>query len=76
MYAVLFTLLFRATNHNWITSYTIVILYAATDEIHQSFVPGRGARFYDVLGFDLTGANIAAFTLWKLQQIRRNKQKK
>ena len=31
------------------------ILYAATDEIHQSFVPGRGSRGLDV-GIDTLGS--------------------
>jgi VanZ family protein len=32
-----------------------VLLYAASDEFHQSFVPGRSARSIDV-GIDLLGA--------------------
>ncbi len=31
------------------------MLYAATDELHQFFVPGRGARLFDV-GVDSAGA--------------------
>ena len=31
------------------------ILYAASDEIHQLFVPGRGAQFRDVM-IDFSGA--------------------
>lgn len=30
-------------------------IYGATDEIHQFFVPGRGAKYTDVL-FDILGA--------------------
>lgn len=34
---------------------TLSVLYAISDEFHQSFVPGRGPRLYDVL-FDASGA--------------------
>lgn len=41
-------------------------LYAATDEFHQSFVPGRGASIIDV-GIDTTGAILAlvVYLLWR-----------
>lgn len=41
-------------------------LFAVTDEIHQSFVPNRGASPIDVL-LDITGALIAVslISLWK-----------
>lgn len=74
-YTVLFTLVFRSTGKKFALSFIITILYAVTDEIHQSFVPGRTAAFYD-LGFDLTGANIAAYILWKLSQSQKVKHKK
>ena len=35
------------------------ILYAISDEFHQSFVPGRHPSWVDVLGFDGGGALIA-----------------
>jgi VanZ family protein len=35
------------------------ILYASSDEFHQSFVPGRHPSWVDVLGFDGGGALIA-----------------
>lgn len=65
-YAVLFALIFRATKNKWITSLALTLLYAASDEIHQQFVPGRQASIYD-LGFDLSGANIASYIIWKLK---------
>jgi len=74
-YAILFALVFRATNGNWILSFLLTMLYATTDEFHQGFVSGRTATFYD-LGFDLTGANIASYTIWKLRQIHPFKPKK
>lgn len=75
-YAILYTLIFRATTGNWKLSYVLAIIYAATDEFHQSFTPGRTPRVYDVIGFDFTGMNIAAFTLWKLKPNLKKKQKK
>ena len=66
-YAILYALLYRSTQKKLILSFILTIIYAATDEIHQSFVPGRTAKLYDVVGFDLAGASIAAFLLWKLK---------
>lgn len=37
----------------------LTVLYSATDEFHQSFVPGRHAAITDVLVFDNLGAIIA-----------------
>lgn len=35
-------------------------LYAVTDEFHQSFTPGRGPKFTDVL-IDTTGATLSIY---------------
>ncbi|MEP0804022.1 MAG: VanZ family protein [Chloroflexota bacterium] len=37
-------------------AWLFAVLYAATDEFHQSFVPGRNASLWDVLVFDNAGA--------------------
>lgn len=74
-FAILFALIWRATGGKWRWAFVLTLLYAITDEIHQSFVPGRTAAIYD-LGFDLTGANIAAYLIWKFAQRRKNKRKK
>lgn len=37
--------------------------YAATDEIHQSFVPNRSPSFAD-FGCDVMGVVLAAFVIW------------
>ena len=42
-------------------AWLIAVLYAATDEYHQSFVAGRGPSVIDVFVFDGLGALIA---LW------------
>ena len=35
-------------------AFTVSVLYAVSDEVHQYFVPGRAARWYDVC-FDTLG---------------------
>ncbi len=65
-YAILFFLLFRATQKNYIVSFVLTLAYAVSDEYHQSLVPGRNMALYD-LGFDITGANICAYIIWKLK---------
>ncbi|MBX3120200.1 MAG: VanZ family protein [Fimbriimonadaceae bacterium] len=48
----------------WRLSLLLTIFYAATDEYHQTFVPGRGGLVSDVL-IDTGGAVAAAFfVLW------------
>ena len=41
----------------------VIFLYAASDEFHQSFVPGRTALCSDVL-IDTAGGATAVFLLW------------
>ena len=40
-------------------AWLLAVLYAATDEFHQSFTPGRHASFEDVLVYDNLGAYLA-----------------
>ena len=44
------------------------MFYGTSDEYHQSFIPGRTARPYDVL-FDTIGAATAILILWSILQI-------
>ncbi len=46
----------------WTIFWAILIatIYGITDEIHQSFVPGRTASFYDILS-DCVGAIMGSF---------------
>ena len=70
-YFVFFLLLYRAVGAgragwrwSWgITALLIAAAYSATDEFHQSFVPGRGPSAYDSL-LDTTGASVALLFLW------------
>jgi VanZ family protein len=41
------------------------VLYALTDEFHQSFVPGRTASLIDVFVFDNLGAVFALFVHYR-----------
>ncbi len=47
-------------NRSWL-AWLMAVLYAATDEFHQAFVPGRHPSPVDVLLFDGGGA---AILLW------------
>jgi VanZ family protein len=44
-------------------AWCFAVLYAVTDEFHQSFVPGRHPSIWDVLIFDNLGALVS---LWLL----------
>src|ERR1051325_7620805 len=48
------------TNKRWL-AWALVILYALTDEFHQTFVRGRHPSIWDVLIFDNIGALVS---LW------------
>lgn len=50
------------------TSLLASLLYAASDEFHQSFIPGRNARITDVL-IDFFGAIIGILLLTRLKKI-------
>jgi VanZ family protein len=57
-------------NMRWI-AWFLAVLYAVTDEYHQSFVPGRHPTAFDVLVYD----NIGAFTsLWLANRFMKQKQ--
>jgi len=73
-YAILALLYWRAfdfmRNKRW-AAWLLVLLYAATDEFHQSFVPGRHSTIWDVVIFDNFGALIS---LWLLSRYRKQKR--
>lgn len=65
VYALLALLTLRAFRlQQWtldtalIASLVVTVIYAASDEFHQSFVAGRGASLRDI-GIDTTGALLA-----------------
>ncbi|MFC1711886.1 VanZ family protein [Patescibacteria group bacterium] len=47
---------------NWYFPFIFSTLYAASDEYHQSFVPGRHAKVRDI-GFDILGMLIVLFLI-------------
>jgi hypothetical protein len=67
-YAILGALLVRATGKP-IVALTLGTLYAISDEIHQSFVPGRLGSPLDV-AIDAVGVAIGV-ALWQLARARR-----
>jgi VanZ family protein len=81
-YAILAWLLWRAIRKpeknnprpwNWAeagVALSIVVLYAATDEFHQAFVPTRTAQVSDVF-VDACGGAAALFALWIFGRRRR-----
>ena len=65
VYGILYFLVFRAVDISlkpkkktsptyWLVPFAVILLYAISDEIHQSFIPGRHATMRDV-GYDLLG---------------------
>lgn len=54
----------------WI-AWLLAVLYAVTDEYHQSFVPGRHPAAFDVLVYDNFGA---LTSLWLLHRFDKQKQ--
>lgn len=53
------------SKYHWL-AWLFAILYSATDEFHQSFVPGRQPSLIDVFVFDNVGAIVALliYTRW------------
>ena len=54
------------------TAFVVSVLYAASDEYHQSFVPGRNGTPVDV-GFDAVGALVALLVVGSLRRKGRRK---
>ncbi len=73
VYAILFVLVHRAffllnssklKSFNWFFTFMICLLYAVSDEYHQSLVPGRHPAFRDV-GIDMIGSLVAFLRLYQ-----------
>ena len=70
-YGILTILLFRALKKGGIEkkeagvySVILAVLYALSDEFHQSFTPGREPTLRDVF-FDTTGSFLAVYIIWR-----------
>ena len=55
-------------------AWIIGTIYAVTDELHQSFVPGRACSFKDV-AIDSAGVACGVLIFFALKKSRKNKQK-
>lgn len=83
-YAVLAGLLWRAMRGrqrseappwNWRVAgrvFGLIVAYAASDEVHQLFVPTREGRIRDVI-YDSVGAAVALLLLWAWDASRRRR---
>jgi VanZ family protein len=65
-FAVLGLLLVRALEHAW-AAFWVGVAYAVTDEIHQSFVPGRLGSPVDV-AIDAAGVAVGVALALRLRQ--------
>ena len=68
--AILWARVLNQRRHGLVLAFTLTMLYALSDEFHQTFVPGRHADPWD-LGCDGLGAALA-LGLWVLWQRRRS----
>jgi VanZ family protein len=77
VYGVLYWLFYRAAqlvlnktaqkqHWQWSLPLIAIIIYAISDELHQTFVPGRTGTLRDI-GYDTLGASIVF--LWKYRYI-------
>lgn len=72
VYAVLFLLVVRAFGKKHLAfAFLLTLLYAVSDEYHQTKVPTRHGDPMDLL-IDTTGI-IIAFVVWKYEQSRHSK---
>ena len=62
----------RRVSRAWLISWAIGSFYAATDEIHQFFVPGRGPRFSDVC-IDSVGVVLGLLFFWLCARLFRRR---
>ena len=72
MLALSYLHMFKWDKRYYLLSWLLSLLYSATDEFHQSFVPGRHPAVTDVLIFDNLGALIALAIHY---MIRRKREK-
>jgi VanZ family protein len=69
-YAILALLIWRALPPGrwvWAVAWLVTVLYAGSDEWHQSFVPGRHPSPWDVL-IDASGALAGLLVLWRVRR--------
>ena len=67
-YAILGALLLRALGREGV-ALAAGVVYAATDELHQHFVPGRHGSPFDI-AIDAVGVTLGVYLLHRLQRPR------
>ena len=70
VFGVLVFLLYKSLipiQYSFILAWMLTVLYAVTDEWHQSFMPGKVAAYKDVL-FDSLGAFIALLLIYTISK--------
>jgi len=78
-FGILYFLFYRAVMQSFnlnprgafTASFIFCFLYAVSDEVHQSFVPGRTGSWKDVAFFDLAGILIASYLVKKWYRTRK-----
>ena len=60
-------------SRQYLTALLLAALYAASDEFHQEFVPGREAAVRDVL-IDTCGAGFGLAAVWAARRLRPKKK--
>lgn len=61
----------RFNKCHWWQVLLLTLIYAITDEFHQSFVPGRHPSWVDALVVDGSGAALMVFAVSSLRKRRR-----
>jgi VanZ family protein len=69
--ALAFWRIFEFDENRFWLAWLLAVLYALTDEYHQSFVPGRHPSLFDALFFDALGALIALWLASRFLKTRR-----
>jgi VanZ family protein len=60
----------RTTPRTFLITLGVCLIYALSDEYHQSFVPGRNSTLLDV-GIDMIGASVGVMVWWLVRRWRR-----
>ena len=51
-----------------VVAFVLAVLYALSDEFHQSFVPGRHPSWVDAVLVDSAGAGLALLLYWRFKK--------
>lgn len=73
VFGILAFLLFKSLEiyrFSYIISWFLTVLYAISDEYHQSFMPGRVSSLKDVFLFDSVGALLVLFITYLIKRKR------